>query len=94
VVAVSNELALVTVHAKVTDRVLPGTLWAPRPLTGLNGVPLNFLVPGVSQDIGGGPIFNSVKVKIEAAARLPESDESAGSAEIEEKQWVKKPNNV
>ncbi|MBR9987082.1 MAG: molybdopterin-dependent oxidoreductase, partial [Desulfosarcina sp.] len=75
VVAVFNELALVTVHAKVTDRVPPGSLWAPRPLTGLNGVPLNALVPGVSQGIGGGPIFNSVKVKIEAAERLPESDE-------------------
>jgi anaerobic selenocysteine-containing dehydrogenase len=76
VVAVFNELALVTVHAKVTDRVLPGTLWAPRPLTGLNGVPFNALVPGVSQGIGGGPIFNSVKVKIEPAARLSENDHS------------------
>ncbi|WP_372681229.1 molybdopterin-dependent oxidoreductase [Desulfosarcina sp.] len=75
VVAVSNELALVTVRAKVTDRILPGTLWAPRPLTGLNGVPLNSLVPGVSQGIGGGPIFNSAIVKVEAAQRLPECDE-------------------
>ena len=74
-VSVFNELATVTLHAKVTDRVLPGTLWAPRPLTGLNGVPLNALVPGISQGIGGGPIFNSVKVKIEAAERLPESGE-------------------
>jgi len=64
VVAVFNELATVTLRAKVTDRVLPGTLWAPRPLTDLNGVPLNALVPGISQGIGGGPIFNSVKVKI------------------------------
>ena len=64
VVAVFNQLATVTLRAKVTDRVLPGTLWAPRPLTGLNGVPLNALVPGISQGIGGGPIFNSVKVKI------------------------------
>jgi anaerobic selenocysteine-containing dehydrogenase len=45
-VAVFNELAVVTLHAKVTDKVLTGTLWAPRPLTGLNGVPLNALVPG------------------------------------------------
>jgi anaerobic selenocysteine-containing dehydrogenase len=75
VVAIFNELAAVTVHAKVTDRVLPGSLWAPRPLTGLNGVPMNALVPGVSQGIGGGPIFNSVKVKVEAVERLPESDE-------------------
>jgi anaerobic selenocysteine-containing dehydrogenase len=70
VVAVFNELAVVTVHAKVTDRVLPGSLWAPRPMTGLNGVPLNALVPGVAQGIGGGPIFNSVNVKIKPAARM------------------------
>ncbi len=75
-VAIFNELATVTLHAKVTAKVPTGTLWAPRPLTGLNGVPLNALVPGISQGIGGGPIFNSVKVKIEAAARLSESDES------------------
>ena len=52
-VAVFNELATVTLHAKVTAKVPSGTLWAPRPLTGLNGVPLNALVPGISQSIGG-----------------------------------------
>jgi anaerobic selenocysteine-containing dehydrogenase len=72
VVAVFNELATVTVYAKVTDRVLPGTLWAPRPLTGLNGVSLNALVPGTSQAIGGGPIFNSVQVKIKRVAGCSE----------------------
>ena len=76
VVAVFNELATVTLRAKVTDRVLPGTLWAPRPLTGLNGVPLNALVPGISQGIGGGPIFNSVKVKIKPSAGFSENGES------------------
>jgi anaerobic selenocysteine-containing dehydrogenase len=72
VVAVFNELATVTVHATVTDRVLPGTLWVPRPLIGINGVPLNALVPGISQGIGGGPIFNSVKVKIKRVAGCSE----------------------
>jgi hypothetical protein len=33
-------------------------------LTGLNGNPLNILAPGTSQNIGGGPVFNSIKVKI------------------------------
>ncbi|WP_319405924.1 molybdopterin-dependent oxidoreductase [uncultured Desulfosarcina sp.] len=75
-VAVFNELATVTLHAKVTAKVPSGTLWAPRPLTGLNGVPLNALVPGISQGIGGGPIFNSVKVKIRLAAGSSESDPS------------------
>lgn len=67
VVAVYNQLATVTLHAKVTAKVSPGTLWAPRPLTGLNGIPLNALVPGISQKIGGGPIFNSAKVQIRPA---------------------------
>jgi anaerobic selenocysteine-containing dehydrogenase len=75
-VAVFNDLAMVTLRARVTARVLPGTLWAPRPLTGLNGVPLNALVPGVAQGIGGGPIFNSVKVKVKPAAGLSKSDSS------------------
>lgn len=73
VVAVFNELATVTLRANLTDRVLPGNLWAPRPLIGLNGVPLNALIPGIAQGIGGGPIFNSVKVKIKPGARLSES---------------------
>ena len=73
-VAVFNELATVTLYAKVTAKVPSGTLWAPRPLTGLNGVPLNALVPGIFQGIGGGPIFNSVKVKIRLAAGSSESD--------------------
>jgi anaerobic selenocysteine-containing dehydrogenase len=68
-----NELATVTLQAKVTDRVPEGALWAPRPLTGLNGVPLNALVPGTSQRIGGGPIFNSVIVSIRPAAPLCDS---------------------
>lgn len=66
-VEVFNGLATVTLHAKVTTRVPEGALWAPRPLTGLNGVPLNALVPGTTQRIGGGPIFNSVKVNIRPA---------------------------
>ncbi len=67
-VDVFNRLATVTLRAKVTARVPEGALWAPRPLTGLNGVPLNALVPGTSQRIGGGPIFNSVNVSIRPAA--------------------------
>jgi len=67
-VAVFNDLATVTLHARLTDKVLPGTLWAPRPLNGLNGVPLNALVPGTSQQVGGGPKFNSVRVMVRTAA--------------------------
>ena len=64
IVMIYNELAKVRLHAKVTTRVPTGTLWAPRPLIGLNGVPLNALTPGTCQAIGNGPIFNSVQVQI------------------------------
>jgi anaerobic selenocysteine-containing dehydrogenase len=63
-VQVFNDLAEVTLHATLTTRVLIGNLWAPRPLTGLNSVPLNALVPGKTQTIGGGPIFNSIRVHV------------------------------
>ena len=59
-----NELGSVVLKAKVTRKISPSTLWAPRPLTGLNGSPLNILAPGTPQDIGGGPVFNSIKVRI------------------------------
>jgi anaerobic selenocysteine-containing dehydrogenase len=64
IVGIFNKLGTVTIKAEITDKVSIGTLWAPRPLTGLNGVPLNVLVPGTPQEIGGGRAFNSVKVKI------------------------------
>ena len=66
-VVLFNALAEVTVVAEVTDKVLSGTVWVPRPLTGLNGVPLNALIPGESQPIGNGPMFNSVEVAIRPA---------------------------
>jgi hypothetical protein len=55
---------LMSLLAKVTDKISIGTFWAPRPLTGLNGEPLNSLAPGIAQKIGGSPIFNSIKVRI------------------------------
>ena len=64
VIGIYNDLGCVTLKAKVTADVLPGTLWAPRPLKGLNGQPLNVLTPGETQKIGGGPVFNSIRVKI------------------------------
>lgn len=64
VAEVFNRLGSVTLRAELTDKVAIGTLWTPRPLIGLNGSPLNVLAPGTSQEIGGGPIFNSVEVDI------------------------------
>jgi anaerobic selenocysteine-containing dehydrogenase len=64
IVEIYNELGSVTLRAKLTEKISTSTLWAPRPLIGLNGNPLNILSPGTSQNIGGGPVFNSIKVKI------------------------------
>jgi anaerobic selenocysteine-containing dehydrogenase len=64
IVEVFNELGSVTLRAKLTEKISASTLWAPRPLIGLNGNPLNILAPGTSQNIGGGPVFNSIKVQI------------------------------
>ena len=64
VVEVFNEFGSVTLKAEITDKISAGNLWAPRPLIGLNGNPLNVLAPGIFQEIGGGPVFNSIKVKL------------------------------
>lgn len=63
-IEIFNELGCVCLSAKITDKVPEGVLWVPRPLTGLNGQPLNCLTPGTTQQIGGGPVFNSIKVKL------------------------------
>ena len=70
IVEVFNDFGNVVLKAKVTDKISIGTFWAPRPLTGLNGEPLNSLAPGIAQKIGGGPIFNSIKVRIKQKVTL------------------------
>ncbi len=64
IVTIFNDFGNVVLKAKVTDKISKGNLWAPRPLTGLNGEALNSLAPGIAQKIGKGPIFNSIKVRI------------------------------
>ena len=59
-----NELGEVYVKAVVNEKVSKGVIWVPRPLIGLKGNPLNVLAPNTPQIIGGGPNFNSIKVKI------------------------------
>ncbi len=63
-VEIFNELGSVVLKAKLTEKISVATLWTPRPVIGLNGSPLNMLAPGTPQKIGGGPVFNSIKVKI------------------------------
>ena len=59
-----NERGSIEVEAVVTGRVPRGVVWSPRLLTGLNGSPQNLLMPSDTQAIGGGPAFNSTRVKI------------------------------
>jgi anaerobic selenocysteine-containing dehydrogenase len=66
-VVLHNELGKVHLKAVVNDRTGKGTLWAPRPLIGLQGNPLNILTPSTAQTIGGGPNTNATRVKIHKA---------------------------
>jgi anaerobic selenocysteine-containing dehydrogenase len=61
---VYNDLGKVTLRATVTDRVSLGVLWAPRPVTGIDGNPMNSLTSSTPQIIGRGPTFNTTKVKL------------------------------
>jgi len=63
-VLIYNDLGKVTLRAVVTDKVPTGVLWAPRPLTGIERNPMNSLVISTPQTIGGGPMFNTIKVRI------------------------------
>ena len=64
VVEIFNDLGSIALRVEVTENISSGDLWAPRPVFGLCGNPLNTLVPGTPQKLGGGPVFNSVKVKL------------------------------
>ncbi len=63
-VTLFNDLGGLTLTAVVTESILQGVLWSPRPLTGKNGVPLNGLASSRPQSIGSGPRFNSIRLKI------------------------------
>jgi anaerobic selenocysteine-containing dehydrogenase len=67
-VILCNERGEVPVKAVVNNKVGPGLLWAPRPLTGLDGTPLNILATGTAQKMWGGPEFGRLKVRLRKAA--------------------------
>jgi anaerobic selenocysteine-containing dehydrogenase len=66
-VEVYNDLGKITLRATVTDKVSLGVLWAPRPVTGIDGNPMNSLASSTPQTIGKGPMFNTTKVKLRLA---------------------------
>jgi anaerobic selenocysteine-containing dehydrogenase len=67
-VTISNSGGEIQVLASVGDGVKPGVLWSPRPLIDSMKRTQNALVPGSSQIIGGGPYYNSARVKIARAS--------------------------
>jgi len=59
-----NEYGKLMLKAMITDDVIEGVLWAPRPLVDGRDTPMNLLASSFPQKIGAGPRFNSIKVKI------------------------------
>jgi len=58
-----NENGEIQVIIEITNRAPPGVIWTPRELIDTEGNIQNSLAPGIPQRIGGGPVFNTVKVK-------------------------------
>jgi len=63
-VTLFNGLGRLRLTVVATDRVPRGVLWAPREMIDGAGEPQNSLTPGEAQVIGGGPVFNSTRVRI------------------------------
>ena len=59
-----NGLGRLNVTFRVTDKVQTGVMWSARELVDGEGNPQNGLAPGTPQRIGGGPTFNSMRVRI------------------------------
>ena len=67
IVKLYNELGSIKLKAVISVSVPQGVLWAPRQGKDIEGVPQNSIVPDITQEIGGGPVFNSTLVKIKKA---------------------------
>jgi len=63
-VMLQNDMGEAVLKAHIDDSQQSGVIWAPKLLSDLNGDPLNSLVPGLSQALGGGPAFNSTSVAV------------------------------
>ena len=59
-----NDLGELIVDLKITKQVSRGVIWCPRQLRDSEGNYQNSLSHGTPQLIGGGPMFNTVKVRI------------------------------
>jgi anaerobic selenocysteine-containing dehydrogenase len=59
-----NDLGSIAMKAVISVSIPPGVLWIPRQGNDLLGVPVNNIARDITQDIGGGPTFNNMTVKI------------------------------
>jgi anaerobic selenocysteine-containing dehydrogenase len=64
IVEVYNELGSIHLKVVISVSVPPGVVWVPRQGKDTQGLPQNCIIPDTTQDIGGGPVFNSTLVKI------------------------------
>ena len=68
VVSLKNGLGAMEGKVKISDDVPRKTIWTPKESVGLCGRPLNGLVSGKPQRIGGGSTFNSTRVEVVVGA--------------------------
>ena len=59
-----NEQGELDAIVKLTGKIPPSVIWCPRELIDEKGNPQNGLAQGTPQKIGGGPMFNTIKVRI------------------------------
>ena len=59
-----NDLGQLVVDLKPTNQVPSGVIWCPRELIDSEGNHQNSLAHGTPQLIGGGPMFNTIKVRV------------------------------
>ena len=64
IVELYNELGSIKLKAVISGSVPPGVLWAPRQGNDIEGIPQNSIAPDTTQEIGGGPVFNTTLVRI------------------------------
>ncbi|MGQ9625070.1 MAG: molybdopterin-dependent oxidoreductase [Candidatus Bathycorpusculaceae bacterium] len=64
IVELRNKLGSIKLKAAISDALPKRVLWTPREGKDIEGKPQNVLMPDTTQSLGGGPAFNSTKVKL------------------------------
>jgi anaerobic selenocysteine-containing dehydrogenase len=64
IVELCNEFGSIRMRAAISASVPRGVLWVPREGSDVDGKPQNIIMSDATQKLGGGPVFNSTKVRI------------------------------